>query len=130
MLTTALQAIKKDYDIRLANCYNDSVVKVGAPDLNYLAAKYHFTPYYLDYSVLDDEYAQGKLNEIYQIMSKDGLTNFLADDFLPAEISTSIISETGSAKVAFAPASNPTGTNYLDNLRQNLISLKTVLDCQ
>lgn len=129
-----LGQLDKDFAAGTASCKRREIVTSHAA-FAYLAKEYRLTMLPIAGLSPDEEPSPARLAEISDFVRENGVTHIFFETLVSPALSTTIANETGATTIALNPLEGLTaediaaGENYISVQRENLVAIRTALDC-
>jgi zinc transport system substrate-binding protein len=133
--TAELQALDVDFQKGLQQCAQHTIV-TSHQAFNYLANQYHLDVHAIAGLSPDDEPSPQALAQVADLVRAQHIRYIFFESLVSPKLSNTIAQETGAKAIAFNPLEGLSdseilsGKNYISVQKDNLQSLRTVLDCQ
>ena len=129
-----LQTLKMDYEV-LKSCNNKKVI-VNHDAFEYLAHEYGITQYSITGMTPETKPSPKQIAKLIDITKSEKITTVFFEEFASDKVAKSIAKEANVKTDALRPIENITvaesqkGIGYIDIMRDNLVKLRTSMDCQ
>jgi zinc transport system substrate-binding protein len=129
-----LQILDEKFKVGLSTCKKNEII-VSHNAFNYLAKRYGLTTFYISGLSPDEEPSPKRLADIANLARDKKISYIFFETLVSPKIATTIAQEVGAKTLVLNPFEGLTpdevraGKNYISVMEENLIHLRTALEC-